>query len=55
MTVASGILCVATSVEYINTVHTVIIDHEGHNFADICHCQVYPLAIGYRETFHSET
>ena len=45
MTDASGILCVATSVEYINTVHTVII--EGYNFADTCHPQIYPLyAIG---------
>ena len=41
MTDASGILCVATSVEYINTVHTVII--EGYNFADTCHPQIYPL------------
>ena len=34
-------LCIATSVEYINTVHTVII--EGYNFADTCHPQIYPL------------
>ena len=45
MTDASGILCVATSVEYITSVHTVII--EGYNFADTCHPQIYPLkAIG---------
>ena len=38
-------LCVATSVEYINSVHTVII--EGYNVADTCHPQIYPLkAIG---------